>query len=55
MEQNDNRSQEVDQGQETTDTDRTCALDRCGKPARRMSRFCSADHNAASANRGGDL
>ncbi|MEU5155189.1 hypothetical protein [Glycomyces sp. NPDC021274] len=33
----------------------TCALEGCGKPSRRMSRYCSSDHNAATANRGGEL
>lgn len=55
MEQNDNRSQEVDQGQETTDTSRTCALDSCNKPPRPGSRHCSYGHNVATANEGGVL
>jgi hypothetical protein len=31
------------------DTQAPCALEGCDKPSRRMSRFCSSEHNVASA------
>lgn len=51
MNGNDNRPPESPQGEESDATAVTlvCVLDGCSKPARPSSRFCSVEHNMASA------